>query len=59
MEKFTDETLMPFGEHKGTPLAKVPDHWLLWFQDINTDEYEAGLMSGDRLKLMEYIEEYF
>jgi len=27
---FTDESFMPFGEHKGKKMANVPDDYLLW-----------------------------
>jgi len=30
---FTDNTLMPFGKHRGTPLKDVPAGWLDWFMD--------------------------
>lgn len=26
----TDESLMPFGKHKGKAMANVPAHYLLW-----------------------------
>lgn len=28
---YTDDTIIPFGPHKGKPLADVPDRWLLAF----------------------------
>ena len=43
----TDESLMPFGKHKGEKLANVPAHYLLWL-------YEAGKCFGE-LKI--YIED--
>jgi len=30
MEILTDESLMPWGKHKGTAMANVPPHYLLW-----------------------------
>ena len=30
-----DEDLMPWGIHKGKPMADVPDHYLLWLWDTN------------------------
>lgn len=33
MVKYTDKTLMPFGQHKGTPLANVPASYLLCCYD--------------------------
>jgi hypothetical protein len=29
-EKYTDESLMPFGQHKGEKLANVPARYLLY-----------------------------
>lgn len=30
MEEWTDQTIMPFGTHKGKKLANVPGEYLLW-----------------------------
>lgn len=30
MAKLTDESIMPFGIHKGVAMANVPDHYLKW-----------------------------
>lgn len=30
MEELTDESIMPFGKHKGTKLANVPADYLLF-----------------------------
>jgi uncharacterized protein (DUF3820 family) len=29
----TDESIMPFGKHKGEKLANVPPEYLLWLYD--------------------------
>lgn len=29
----TDQSLMPFGKHKGKALANVPAHYLLWLYE--------------------------
>ena len=29
-QTYTDETPMPWGTHKGTPMGKVPPDYLLW-----------------------------
>lgn len=33
MQKFTDKTLMPFGQHKGTALVNVPARDLIYYYD--------------------------
>ena len=33
MQKYTDNTLFPFGKHKGQKLANVPAEYLLWALD--------------------------
>ena len=43
----TDESLMPFGQHKGKKLVNVPDTYLMWL-------YENNKAHGD---LKEYIED--
>lgn len=45
--KFTDETLMPFGKYKGEKLINVPASYLLWL-------YDNGKCYG---ALKEYIED--
>lgn len=30
MNKYTDQTPMPFGKYSGVPLENVPDSYLLW-----------------------------
>jgi len=33
-----DNSLMPFGEHKGTPLKDVPAKYLMWlYEDCDKD----------------------
>lgn len=43
----TDESLMPWGLHKGKKMANVPDHYLKWL-------YQEGKCWGEVKK---YIEE--
>ena len=33
MQKLTDESLMPWGKHKGEKMANVPAKYLLWFHN--------------------------
>lgn len=47
MPKLTDESIMPFGKHKGIKLANVPANYLIWL-------YDSQNASGD---LLEYIRE--
>lgn len=49
--KTTDETIMPFGQHKGRKLANVPACHLLWLFDNNKLENYPGIK--------EYIEENY
>jgi uncharacterized protein (DUF3820 family) len=50
--------LMPFGEHKGKPLANVPDSYLNWLWDHFGKDYKAGELKPKRnlQKVMEYVE---
>lgn len=45
--KFTDNTIMPFGEHKGKALVNVPANYLVWL-------YNSNLTDGP---LKDYIKE--
>ena len=42
---FDDNTIMPFGMHKGKHLHQVPDEYLIWL-------YDNGKVNG---KLADYI----
>jgi uncharacterized protein (DUF3820 family) len=33
VQKWQDDTVMPFGEHEGKRLAEVPDDYLFWLWD--------------------------
>lgn len=33
MEKLTDESIIDFGAHKGTKMANIPAHYLLWLDE--------------------------
>ncbi len=35
--KLTDNSLMPFGVHKGKKMADVPAQYLLWIYEQNLD----------------------
>lgn len=47
MAKFNDDSLMPWGKHKGVRLTEVPDQYLLWL-------YKARKAKGD---VLDYIED--
>jgi uncharacterized protein (DUF3820 family) len=49
MPEYTDETLMPFGQHKGKKLIDVPAKYLLWL--------EGELRRGDWTDLQAYIKD--
>lgn len=48
-DKFTDDTLMPFGKHEGKRLGDVPKDYLIWLYNEN----------GLRPKLKEYVKTSF
>lgn len=50
-EVFTDETLMPFGLHKGKKMVDVPGHWLIWYRNTSKGDI------GSNRKLLDYIED--
>lgn len=47
MSFYTDQSVMPFGKHKGLKLANVPAHYLIWL-------YESNMKDGP---LKDYIKE--
>lgn len=52
MTRFTDNTVMPFGKHKGRLLKDVPPDYLLWLYDkMRIDEKPGGI----KMKLMAYV----
>lgn len=53
-----DLSIMPFGQHKGTEMANVPDEYLLWFHGENIKEYTKpnhGTLNGKQIEIMDYI----
>lgn len=58
MEKLTDTDLMPIGkQYLGKAMANVPEDYLLWFWGEKFEELRAGLLYGDTLLVMLYIED--
>jgi uncharacterized protein (DUF3820 family) len=47
MNKLTDDSLMPWGKHKGMQMANVPADYLLYL-------YEEDKMSGE---VLEYVKD--
>lgn len=53
--KLTDESLIPFGKHKGEKMANVPASYLLWLYDEYTmPNPRFGFIHRG---VLEYIEE--
>ena len=52
---YTDETLMPWGKHKGTALANVPASYLKWIWDEEVKSKGSFLKKSPSLKA--YIED--
>lgn len=59
MKKLKDLDEMPFGMHKGTAMANVPDQYLIWFWGENCTQLREGKLYGDQLMVMLYIEDCF
>lgn len=54
-----DKDLMPFGKHKGTPMANVPDSYLLWLYDRLKVQLETGRNLNDQEhKVLMYVEDF-
>lgn len=62
MEDYNDETIMPFGKHKGEKLVDVPDDYLLWFWGENKEAYKqqgGSTLGAYQHRLMDYISDSF
>lgn len=53
-----DFSKMPFGQHKGTLMANVPDDHLKWLWGENKVAYKLGQLRGEKFWVMRYIDEY-
>lgn len=54
-----DQTPMPFGKYKDTPMANVPDSYLLWLYNRIMMKSESGqTLSQDESKILSYIEDF-
>lgn len=60
-----DESIMPFGKHKGKEMINIPDDYLLWFWNQNKASYQRAVIPSqchlpkDVIEIMIYIEESF
>ena len=54
-----DNSIMPFGRHKGSAMVAIPDEYLLWFWGENSTLYKRGDLSGETLLVMKYIDDSF
>lgn len=57
MKALTDKDPMPFGKHKGTPLANVPAKYLLWLWKEVFNSMIASPGDYYRYPLSKYIQE--
>lgn len=48
----TDESLMPFGKHKGTKMANVPASYLLWMYEQECVSMEIHNYVKDNLDVL-------
>jgi uncharacterized protein (DUF3820 family) len=54
-----DQDLMPFGKYKDTPMANVPDSYLLWLYNRIMMKQESGQpLNQDESRILSYIEDY-
>ena len=54
--KFTDESVMPFGKHKGKKMANVPAQYLLWIWE-NTNRGINNAFYRINRNVFDYIEQ--
>jgi len=54
-KRLTDETLMPWGKHKGEMLKDVPANYLLWLEGQNIKKTErSDFING----LLVYVDQF-
>jgi uncharacterized protein (DUF3820 family) len=54
----TDESMMPFGKHKGEKMANVPPDYLLWIYDNGKCYGEVRKYIADNLEVLKSEIEY-
>ena len=57
--KLTDDSQMPFGQHKGRKMEDVPAQYLMYLWGENSNKFKDGKIPEDRplFGVMEYIED--
>ncbi len=55
MEKLTDNSLMPFGKHKGVAMVNVPATYLMWLYEQSDFKKNSpiGVYVKDNLQALE------
>jgi len=53
MDKFTDSTIMTFGQYKGKPLYEIPISYLEWYK---SEQEKNPTWHPDKKALLEYID---
>ncbi|HAH35135.1 MAG TPA: hypothetical protein DCY95_01685 [Algoriphagus sp.] len=57
--RLRDTDPMPFGKYQGTPMANVPDSYLLWLYSKYKEQVAEGKeIRGDSHRVMLYIENF-
>ena len=53
-----DESIIKFGKYRGKRLEDVPDSYLIWFWNMNSETYKnKKFMHAHQRELMAYIED--
>jgi len=50
--KFTDQTPIPFGKYRGTPLGQVPAKYLLWLYNKGCYQHQTRRYIIDNLEAL-------
>lgn len=57
--RLRDTDPMPFGKYQGTPMANVPDSYLIWLYTKYKEDIKIGKeIIGDSHRVLLYIEDY-
>ena len=52
MSELTDESLMPFGKHKGEKMANVPAYYLIWLYENDKCSFAVRKYIQDNLDVL-------